>query len=328
MNRKNNLLSIIIPVFNVQDYLSKCIESALNQTYIDTEIILINDGSTDNSGMICDNYSKNENKVQVIHKANGGLSSARNAGMDVARGNYIAFVDSDDWLDADMYSTLIELLEVNDADIAACGFKEIYFGNSKFHSNFGSVTLFNKEEAINSLVSDDNSVRFEVWNKVFRRELVGDLRFKEGQIFEDVFFDRNIFLRINKLVYIDRPFYNYLKSRPGNTNSHFNENKLKVFKEFDDFITDLKNNSLLDSSKRFEVFALEFAIGLYCDGSRVGASNEIKDVIVKQHRIYHKDTIKNPYRNKFKSSLFFFSPKLFFFLFKLKKNLTLVKLLF
>lgn len=319
---KNNKLSIIIPVYNVEDYLPKCIESVINQTYPNIEIILVNDGSTDGSGIICEAYSKDNSKIQVIHKANGGLSSARNVGLDAVNGKYIAFVDSDDWLDVDMYKTLIELLEVNNADIAACGFKEVFSDKTISHSDTGMVTLLNREDAINSLVSDENSVRFEVWNKVFKKELIGNLRFKDRQIFEDVYFDRNIFLKLSKVVYIDKPFYNYLKTRDGNTNSHFNEDKLKVFKEFDDFIADLRNNLLLESSKRFEAFALDFSIGLFCDASRLGAPREIKDVIVKQHIIYHKETRNNSYVMKLKSNLFLVSPNLFFYLFKLKNKLS------
>ncbi|MEY2701520.1 MAG: hypothetical protein RLY43_140 [Bacteroidota bacterium] len=315
---KNKKLSIIIPIFNVEDYLIKCLDSVINQTYTNTEIILVNDGSQDKCQSICNEYSLIHNNIIVIHKDNGGLSSARNAGLDKATGEYIAFVDSDDWIDADMYKTLIGLIEDNNADIAACDFKEVYIDKTVFHNNSGNVTIFNKEEAINSLVTVKNSVRFEVWNKVFKRELIGDLRFKERQVFEDVFFDRNIFLKLKKLVYIDKPFYNYLKTRQGNTNSYFNENKLKVFKEFDDFITDLKNSLLTDTSKRFEAFALDFAIGLYCDAMRFGATSEIKDIIVKQHRIYHKVSINNSYIKKIKSNLFFFSPKLFFNLFMIK----------
>lgn len=320
MNSLSQKLSIIIPIFNVEKYLSKCIYSVINQTYSNTEIILVNDGSTDDCGNICEKFANNYDNVKVVHKNNGGLSSARNTGLDMATGEYIAFVDSDDWIDAGMYKTLIELLEDNNADIAACGIKEVYIDKTVFQSNSGIVTLFNKEEALNSLVSSEHSVRFEVWNKVFKRELIGNLRFKERQIFEDVFFDRNIFLKLKKLVYIDQPLYNYLKTRPGNTNSHFNKNKLKVFKEFDDFITDLKNSLLTNTSKRFEAFALEFSIGLYCDAMRFGATSEIKDIIVKQHRIYYIETINNNYINIFKNKLFFFSPKLYFYLFKVKNK--------
>lgn len=318
---KNKKLSIIIPIYNVEDYLIKCLDSVINQTYTNTEIILVNDGSQDNCRSICNEYSLIHNNIIVIHKDNGGLSSARNAGLDKATGEYIAFVDSDDWIDADMYKTLIGLIENYNADIVACSFKEVYIDKTIFHSNSGIVTTFNKEEAINSLVTDKNSVRFEVWNKVFKKELIGDLRFKDRQVFEDVFFDRNIFLKLKKLVYIEKPFYNYLKSRQGNTNSYFNENKLKVFKEFDDFITDLKNSLLIDTSKRFEAFANDFTIGLYCDAMRFGATSEIKDIIIKQHLIYHKFSINNSYINKFKSNLFFFSPKLFFNLFMIKNTL-------
>ena len=124
INKKK--LSIIIPVFNVEEYLPKCIESVVNQTYDNLEILLINDGSTDNSGVICDNFAHKDERVKVVHKENGGLSAARNLGLSLATGHYIAFLDSDDYIDSEMYETLVDALENADADIAACGFKEIY----------------------------------------------------------------------------------------------------------------------------------------------------------------------------------------------------------
>lgn len=320
MNYTKRKLSVIIPVFNVQEYLPKCIESVVNQTYTDIEVILINDGSTDGSGSICDFYAKKNSNIKVIHKGNGGLSSARNSGLNIASGDYVAFVDSDDWVDADMYKTLIELLESKQVDLVACGFKEVFSNRIIFKSDTGSVTYFDKAEAINSLVSVENSIRFEVWNKVFKRNLIGDLRFKERQIFEDVYFDRNIFLKVEKTIYIDKPFYNYLKIRDGNTNSHFNENKLIVFKEFNDFIADLKDNKLFDSSQRFAAFALDFSISLYWDAARLGASREIKAAIVKQHEKYHRATINNTYVQKTKSMLFLLSPNFYVNLLKLKSK--------
>ena len=119
-------ISIIVPVYNVDQYLENCIESILNQTFKDYELILIDDGSTDKSGEICDKYEKKDNRIKVIHKYNGGLSSARNAGLDLACGKYIGFVDSDDSIHPEMYEILYDLQQIYNADISVCSFKKVY----------------------------------------------------------------------------------------------------------------------------------------------------------------------------------------------------------
>jgi glycosyltransferase involved in cell wall biosynthesis len=306
-----NTLSVIIPIYNVEECLPKCIESVVNQTYKTIEIILVNDGSTDNCGQICDSYAKEDIRIKVVHKENGGLSSARNAGLNVANGRYIAFLDSDDWIDSEMYETLIALIEKHNADIAACGFKDIYPGETVFHSNTGEVTLYGRESAINALVAERNSVRFEVWNKVFKNEIIGDVRFKNKQIFEDVYFDRRVLMRTNCVVYIDRPMLNYLRVREGNTNSHFNEAKLGVFREFDDFIQELINFGLKDSSQRIEAFALHTAISLYLDACRLYVSASVKKQLRKEHDKYYRIAKNNKYVKKIKSKLFHNCPNLY-----------------
>ena len=116
----NELLTIIIPVYNVEDSLNRCVNSVMNQEYNNLQIILVDDGSTDRSGEICDSFSKKDDRIEVIHKNNGGLSSARNAGLDISKGVYIGFVDSDDYIESNMYYELIKALIENDADIACC----------------------------------------------------------------------------------------------------------------------------------------------------------------------------------------------------------------
>lgn len=111
---KKNVISVIVPIFNISKYLDKCIESILNQSYSDLEIILVDDGSSDNSGSICDYYATMDKRIRVIHKENGGLVSARKAGLEIATGEYIAFIDGDDWIDAEMYSEMLELCIKND----------------------------------------------------------------------------------------------------------------------------------------------------------------------------------------------------------------------
>ena len=122
MNSVKGLISVIVPVYNVEKYLDKCVQSIVNQTYKNLEIILVDDGSTDHCPALCDEWAKKDERIQVIHKKNGGLSSARNTAIDVISGEYVIFVDSDDWIDLDMIASMLEFAETNDADIVSGGF--------------------------------------------------------------------------------------------------------------------------------------------------------------------------------------------------------------
>ena len=155
-----DLISIIIPVYNVEQYLSRCIDSVINQTYKNLEIILIDDGSTDDSGEICDEYALKDNRIKVMHKQNGGVSSARNEGLDISKGNYIGFIDSDDFIEKDMYEFLYDLLTKNNCDISCCNkfiFKDNKFIASKSFPK-GNVLSFNE-------VLNDSKHDFYIWNK-------------------------------------------------------------------------------------------------------------------------------------------------------------------
>jgi glycosyltransferase involved in cell wall biosynthesis len=281
------------------------------------EIILINDGSTDNCGAICDLYAETDSRIRVIHKMNGGLSSARNIGLDKMTGYYCAFVDSDDWIDTEMYATLIEVLESYNADISSCSHKEVYpdFIDTPDFNN--CVLVLKKEEAINSLLAT-NGIRFEVWNKVFKSSIISNIRFKEKQVYEDIYFDRNIFLKQITIVHQDTPYYNYLKVRSGNTNSVFNENRLVIFSELEEFIKVLKDEKLYDSCKKFEKFLLETIISIFWDANRLGSSKLIKESILKFSRNYKIQYNKNSYSVKYKLRFLQLSPSFFMFCMKLK----------
>ena len=186
----NPFISIIVPVYNVEDYLRKCLESIINQTYKNLEIILIDDGSTDNSGKICDEYADKDNRIQVIHKINGGLSDARNAGLEIAKGEYIGFVDSDDYIAEDMYEFLYNLSVDNDLDVAMCASCDVYEdGRVKAHKNFKTIFINKKEEIIENLFVNQNAgVTVSVCNKLFKREILKDCEFTVGKTYEDAFF--------------------------------------------------------------------------------------------------------------------------------------------
>ena len=214
-------ISIIVPVYNVQDYLEFCIESILNQTFKNFELILVDDGSTDLSGKICDIYKEKDNRIKVIHKPNGGQSSARNAGIDVATGKYIGFVDSDDSIHPKMYEVLYNLIKKYKSDISGCNYKRTYDISSKEHENLNldEVIEMSNIESIEKLYDKDLGVKLVVpWNKLYNKRLFDNIRYKVGRIHEDEFIAHRILYKCKKITYVDNELYYYLQ-REGSTMS-------------------------------------------------------------------------------------------------------------
>lgn len=180
---KEKLVSIIVAVYNIEEYLQRCVDSILAQTYRNLEIILVDDGATDSSGRICDEYAQKDERIQVIHKKNGGLSDARNAGMDVAKGDYIGFVDGDDWIEPDMYRAMVTACEREQAQIAACRYKQITKSGIVDASAGNSVSL-SKTEALEIYVCGDERylIYNSVWSKLFQQTWFGICVSRWGKI--------------------------------------------------------------------------------------------------------------------------------------------------
>ncbi|PGO33392.1 hypothetical protein CN984_04700 [Bacillus cereus] len=206
-------ISIIVPVYNVAEYLEKCVESILNQTFVDFELILVNDGSKDQSGEICDEFAEKDSRIKVIHKKNAGLSVARNTGINAARGEYIGFVDSDDWIDPDMYEALYESCELSRSEISIIGMREVS-EEGKTLMEYIPVHV-NLKEILK---------RAYAWNKLFKRELFvnNNLYFMEGKYYEDLELIPKLFIKCNKVTNVNKVGYNYLKRR-GSITSDRNE---------------------------------------------------------------------------------------------------------
>lgn len=180
------LISVIVPVYGVEKYLDKCLGSITGQTYRNLEIILIDDGSPDDSGVICDAWAAKDSRIKVIHKENGGAGAARNAGLDIARGERIAFVDSDDYIAPDMYRHLSELLD-GGADIAECGFISVSGDQAEFGRESSLVTVYTSQDAMREHIRD-TVFRQLIWNKLYRHEVINGIRFPEGTKIDDEFF--------------------------------------------------------------------------------------------------------------------------------------------
>lgn len=300
------LLSIIVPVYNVKPYLKKCVESIINQTYKNLQILLVDDGSTDGSQDICDEYARKDSRIVVIHKENGGLSTARNEGMDRAKGEYITFVDSDDWLEPNMYDEMITQLEKYDADLVACSFFECKGDEKKAVGDSKNVTVLDKEE----IFINKNQLRFLVWNKVFRRSFIEGLRFVPGQVYEDFHFCRQVFLQTKKLVYLDVPFYDYRVLRPGNTNSSFKPGRMCIFGEFDALINDLTVLHYDKARVAMIIYALEFYRRLYKEAYELNVSSDIKAIIRKNFVSYYDICRKERIKLAKGLYLFYFFPNI------------------
>ena len=209
------LISVIVPVYNVEAYLRRCVDSLVTQTYQNLEILLVDDGSQDGSGAICDEYAARDPRVRVIHKRNGGLSSARNIAIDQAKGEYLTFVDSDDWLEADACRVLADGLERYGAGIAC-------IGNWNVDSETGEKTLGVCPEREECLTGEEMAGRIFTWDgcdsaacdKIYRRELFRERRYPEGRVCEDVPVTYLLALDAGRTVLLNQPLYNYFQ-RPG-----------------------------------------------------------------------------------------------------------------
>lgn len=206
------LISVIVPIYNVEDYLNRCVDSLINQTYNNIEIILVDDGSPDNCPVICDSYAKMDNRIKVIHKVNGGLSDARNAGLGIATGDLIAFVDSDDWVSPFYIETMSNVLHDSGADIVECGFVRTSGEIDKSaRNNKFSGKVFSSTEALQLLIKD-RELHQIVWNKLYTRSVIADILFEVGKCNEDEFWTYQIMGRARKIVKIEDILYYYYQN--------------------------------------------------------------------------------------------------------------------
>ena len=243
----DKLLSVVVPVYNVGKYLAPCINSILEQTYRNIELILVDDGSTDDSGKICDSFSDNDNRVKTIHKKNGGVSSARNTGIEKASGEYIAFVDADDQLDPDMYEILIEGMNEMNAEVSACTYKKEYDLSSIRLSNNDRCKYIKFEgtkQIYESITRNENSIEGLIWNKVYRKEIVSGHKFRTDiAIVDDAAFSWEIFKNVKIVSFISLPMYHYLIIPSSITRNSNMDKYMKALKGYELMINDARNIS-------------------------------------------------------------------------------------
>lgn len=235
-------ISIIVPIYKVEKYLSRCIDSILNQTFTDFECILVDDGSPDRCGEICDEYAKKDKRIKVIHKVNGGLSDARNAGIDIADGEYIAFVDSDDWIHPQMYEILYNGIMQNGVTISVCEYKEVHVKESfKKIDNFE----FNIHEGMTFLTTNNVAAVIAV-NKLYHKSLFKDIRYPVGKLHEDEFTTYKLLYAAGDIAYCDEQLYFYFINENGITKSEYTLKRLDAIEATEELYAFIKKRKFVE----------------------------------------------------------------------------------
>lgn len=315
----SDLISVIVPVYNVEKYLGRCIDSLINQTHSNLEIILINDGSTDSSGKICDDFAKIDNRIKVIHQHNKGQGFSRNIGLNIASGDYIGFVDSDDAISIYMYEVLLNSLKGNSGEVATTldttKISNLYNNNDL--QNFKVLIVENPLSYY--LHHDFNSV----WRRLYKAEVLKKVRFRNTKQDEDLFFTFDVMSKIRRLVKVFIPLY-YYNVEP----QSLSRSPLKVVLNPFDEIKVLANNMMANSSEVKQgilLNSLRFEFRQLSRATRFGIEANIQDQYSLLKPIYIKNLRKN-FITILKSSIFTFNEKIQVFAIFL--NIKLLKLLY
>lgn len=248
------LISIIIPVYNTEEFLLRCAESVMGQEYENIEIILIDDGSTDRSGGICDQLAERDNRIVVIHKNNGGQSSARNLGIQRSHGKYISFVDSDDVIDREYTAYLYRLLCVNDADMAICRIAHFNQGDTIRFSSKGGERLLDSTTATQEMFYQYSWLESPC-NKLYKRELFDDLSFDENHRFEDSILMPRLFGKCEKIVYGESEKYAYIHRKNSTTTSKYSREQLDILWATEDLYRQYENTILEKAALSYRMTA-------------------------------------------------------------------------
>lgn len=274
------LISVIVPVYNCEKYLGNCIKSITNQKHNKLEIIIVDDGSTDASRKICDDWKKKDSRIRVIHQENSGLSAARNAGIKASTGDYIAFVDSDDYVHPEFLSTLLNDSFLYGSDIAVCQFHKTSKNNGLIPDKIielKDTSILTRELAIESLIESDSVNMIVAWNKLYRREIFDDILFPVGKYCEDNYVAYMAFAKANKVTYNEQPLYYYYQNINSITHQRddLSDYELEALDTYDDYI----KKNFHDKDKRQEIL----------DKSLLKRTNMIVEDYYAAYKLKHED---------------------------------------
>lgn len=324
---QNNKISVIIPVYNIAEYLPCCIDSVLAQTYKNLEIILVDDGSTDNSRNIIEKYAEKDSRIVKIFKNNSGVSDTRNKGIDIATGDYIGFVDGDDYIEPEMYELLLSNALKYDADISHCGYQMIFPSRVDYYYNTGEVIIQDNKKGIIDLI-EGQRIEPSPCNKLYKRDIVKDIRMPlDIKINEDYLFNIMVFANAKKSVFEDKVLYHYILRKNSATTSSINEHKffdseivreriVEYFKNDDEIYKIALNNLLRSQINIMRSFATNRATKIFLHRKK-----EIKDKIKKLYfEMKSKDILTR--RSKIDCILILYCPVLFNIVYKLYNSIS------
>lgn len=319
---ENQLISIIVPIYNVEKYLKQCIESIISQTYRNIEIILVDDGSPDNCGKICDEYSQKDKRIIVLHKENGGLSDARNKGIDIAKGDYLTFVDSDDFVNIDYIEKLYNSIKFNNTKLAQCGISKVDENNEIIEKlNYEKNQIKTSHEILNELYGKRLIENVVVWNKMYAKELFENIRFPVGKIHEDEFTTYKIFYSVDKISLLSDCLYNYRQTNESIIGKKFNKKRLNLLEALEERMDFFKNRNEIDLYEKTLKFYIEQLRLYYIKVKKyVENSKEIQQDIKRKYKIEYKKFVKiksKKTKEILKAKIFYINSNLYYYI---KKN--------
>ncbi len=315
------MISVIVPVYNVESCLGKCLDSILEQTYRDFELLLIDDGATDSSGDICERYAKTDERIKVFHKPNGGLSDARNYGIERASGDYLTFIDSDDYIIANYLEVLYKMATENNAEISAVSCEEVYDMDAPTAPvKCGKVNVIDAEETMRRMLIR-SPFGVSAWAKLYKRELFAELRYPVGRLYEDMLTTPYVVAKCSKIAYTDTKMYMYYQRSGSITNKPVSERDLQAFSGLEQIAGFMDKNypsvhEAMESRYIDDTLNLIFHRAVWQD-DYLKYANEIR----KRDRDKWAKGLKNPYVSKGRKIqllMLLISPKLYRIVYRLK----------
>lgn len=319
-------LSVIVPIYNVDKYLQKCINSILSNNYDNLEVILVDDGSTDKSHKICSDLQEKNKCIKIITKENGGLSSARNAGLEIASGDYISFIDSDDFVDKSMFAEMMKAIVNAKADLVQCCYKRVYLNNRVENSKDNRIYEILEGENIKRGFFIDKKIDVMVWNKIFKRECIKNTKFIEGKNNEDNMYMMDIINNLSKVVILPNIYYYYLYRDNSITKQTFNIKKLDSLNAYHYMIKICEKEKMINYIPYLLIDLCLSAFYLYYDVWSSSLDKIDKDeyfCVIRKEFIENYETflgefdnVKMYKKNKYVLKLFFRHPKTSLVLYK------------
>lgn len=302
MSSSNSLISIIVPVYNTSKYLHKCLDSLVNQTYKNIEIIVVDDGSTDNSAIICDSYAENYKNITVYHTENHGLSAARNIGIESSNGDFLAFVDSDDWVDYNTFEVAYKMIFDSSSDLSTFSLLPEYDTETEQNIQCYDINICNQNELFN-LILDTDYVCGYAWNKLFKKSIIGGMRFDESLLScEDIDFCTRYAMNCNKVAYTTAKFYHYRQRNDSMTGEYkYSVRKLSVLDAYENIMPIYKeydNEDYYKLERNYLKIALNIKGRMILSKVKNDAVTKRLDDIIKEYYLIVMSNTKNSKRVK------------------------------